>query len=65
MKAKNISEKTIQKAHCDWIKEQAVELKALLQYDNETVILNKQRALSGIETAIQSLEKIRLYINEL
>lgn len=64
MRAKDIS-KDKQKAHCDWIKEQAVELKALLQYDNKTVILNKQRALSGIETAIQSLEEIRSYINEL
>lgn len=55
----------MQKEHCDWIKAQAVELKALLKYDNETVILNKQGALSGIETAIQSLEEIRSYINEL
>lgn len=65
MKVKDVSEKTMQKAHCDWIKAQAVELKALLQYDSKTVMLNKQRALSGIETAIQSLEEIRSYINEL
>lgn len=65
MKAKEISEKTIQKAHCDWIKAQAGEIKALLQYDNKTVVLNKQRASSGIGTAIQLLEEIRSYINEL
>lgn len=65
LKAKNISEKTIQNAHCDWIKAQAIELKALLQYDDITVILNKQRALSGIETAMQSLEEIRSYIKDL
>lgn len=57
MKATDITEKTIQKAHN--------ELKALLQYDDKTVLLNKQRALSGIETAIQPLEELKLYINKL
>lgn len=60
-----ITERTIQKAHCDWIKAQASEIKALLKYDDKTVLLNKQRALSGIETAMQSLEELRLYINEM
>lgn len=65
MQVEEMTERKIQKAHCDWIKVQASELKALLQYDDTTVLLNKQRALSGIETAIQSLEEVRLYINEL
>lgn len=65
MQSNGITKRTIQKAHCNWIKAQASELKALLQFDDTTVLLNKQRALSGIETAIQSLEELRLYINEL
>lgn len=65
MKSIEITEKATQKANCDWIKAQVNELKALLQYDDSTVRLNKQRVLSGIETAIQSLEEIRLYIKGL
>lgn len=65
MKAIEITEKATQKAHCDWIKAQVNELKALLQYDDSTVRLNKQRVLIDIETAMQSLEEIRLYINGL
>lgn len=65
MKTVEITEKATQKAHCDWIKAQVNELKALLQYDDSTIRLNKQRVLSGIETSIQSLEEIRLYIKGL
>lgn len=65
MNAMDITDRTIQKTHCDWVKAQANELKALLKYDDTTFLLNKQRALSGIETAMQSLEELRLYINEL
>lgn len=65
MMAMDITERTIQKANCDWIKAQASEIKALLKYDDKTVLLNKQRALSGIETAMQSLQELKSYINEL
>lgn len=65
MKAEQITEKTIQKAHCDWIKAQAEEIKALLQYNDNTIQENKQRALSGIETAIASLKELQVYINEI
>lgn len=42
-----------------------MEIKALLQYDDNIVKINKQRALSDIETAIQSLNELKEYINQL
>ncbi len=65
MNVDKITEQTIQKTNCDWIIAQANELKALLQYDKSTILLNKNRALISIETAKNSLEEIRLYIDEL
>ena len=65
MNATDVPEKAIQKTHCDWVKVQVDEIKALLQHDDKTILLNKQRALSDIETSINSLEEIQLYINEL
>lgn len=65
MKAIDITEKTIHKAHCDWIRQQANKVKALLQYDDKTIVLNKQIALSSIDTAMNSLEELKLYINQL
>ena len=55
----------INNAHCDWIIEQAKELKALLSYKSERMIeLNKTRALADIDTMFQSLSELRLYITE-
>lgn len=63
IKATEITENTIQKANCDWIIKQAKELKALLAYDSEQVIvLNKVRALSAIDTAMSSLRELQAYI---
>lgn len=65
MKVIQTTHKTINETRCDWIKEQAMEIKALLQYDDNIVKINKQRALSDIETAIQSLNELKEYINQL
>lgn len=66
IKATEISENTIQKAHCDWIIKQAKELKALLSYDSDKMIAaNKTRAISGIETMKNSLSELKLYIEDI
>ena len=63
MKATEIKENTINKAHCDWIIDQAKELKALLSYNSESmIVLNRVRALSAIDTAAESLNELKLYI---
>lgn len=63
MKATEIHEVTIQKTNCDWIVEQAKELKALFSYDSKSMIkLNKTRALADIEQIRKSLEELELYI---
>ena len=63
MEATKITEKTINKAHCDWIIEQVRELKALLSYDDPRMIeLNRVRALSAIETSENALKELRAFI---
>ena len=64
-KATEIKENTVQKANCDWIIEQAKELKALLSYNSEQmIVLNKVRALAAIDSAMSSLRKLQAYIEE-
>ena len=62
-KATEIKENTIQKANCDWVIDKAKELKALLAYNSDRmIILNKVRALSAIDTAMSSLRELQAYI---
>lgn len=66
MKATNINDISIMKTHCDWITEQAKELKALFSYKSENMIkMNKARALSDIDTITDSLSELKLYIESL
>ena len=54
------------KTHCDWITEQAKELKALFSYKSENMVkMNKVRALSDIDTIAESLSELKLYIESL
>lgn len=65
MKATNVPDIAICKTHCDWIVEQAKELKALLSYNSESmIVLNKVRVLSAIDTAMHSLRELQAYIEE-
>ena len=51
---------------CACIYEQSKELLALFSYNSETMIeLNKTRALSGIEIAINSLNELKAYIESI
>lgn len=51
------------KFHCDWIIERAKELKALFAYNSDRMIVfNKVRALSAIDTAMDSLKELKAYI---
>lgn len=66
MKAAEIHEVAIQKSHCDWIVEQAKELKALFSYDSKSMIeLNKTRVLADIEQIRNSLAELELYIERM
>lgn len=66
MKATDITDNTINTAHCDWVIYQAKELKALFGYNNKRMIeLNKTRALVSIETAINSLNELKLFVEEI
>ena len=66
MKATEIDDITVHKAHCNWIVRQAMELKALFSYDSERIVeLNKSRALADIETIKNSLSELKLYVESL
>ncbi len=66
MKATQINDISINKAHCEWIYKQAEELKALFSYNSDRMIeLNKTRALSSIDTAINSLNELKAYIEQI
>ena len=66
IKAIEIDDITIHKAHCDWIVKQAMELKALFSYNSDRMVeLNKSRALADIETINNSLSELKLYIESL
>lgn len=66
MKATEVNDVVIQKTHCDYIVEQAEELKALLSYNSKSMIeLNKTRALADIETIKNSLAELELYIKSI
>ena len=63
MKATEIKNKPILLKDCDWIIAQAFELKALLAYNSEEmVLLNKTRALSAIDTSASALNELKLFI---
>lgn len=63
MKAIEMSDFTISKTHCDWIVNQAKELKTLFSYNSEDMVKkNKTRALTDIETIENSLSELKLYI---
>ena len=66
MKATEISDITINKTHCDWIIEQAKELKALFSYESESMVnLNKTRIMADISTMEDSLRELKLYLESL
>ena len=66
MKATEIDDIAIRKAHCDWIVKQAMELKALFSHNSERMVeLNKSRALADIETIKNSLSELQLYVENL
>lgn len=59
----SVKENDIAKRNCDWIIDQAREVKALLSYDSVSMIaLNKTRALAAVETAMSSLRDLQAYI---
>lgn len=65
MKATEIKNVTVNKAHCDWIIEKTKELKALISYESDSMIAaNKVRALSSIDTMMDSLNELKAYITE-
>ena len=66
MKATEINDFTICKTHADWILHQINELRALLSYKSENmIVLNKTRALSALDCIKNSAEEMRLYIEGL
>lgn len=65
MKATEISDVAVFKAHCDWVVEQAKMVKALLNYNSEEMVAaNKTRALSAIDTMMDSLRELKGYVEE-
>lgn len=66
MKVSNIDDLTIQKAHCDWIVKQAMELKALFSHNSDRMIeANKIRALADIDVIRDCLSELKLYVESL
>lgn len=66
MKATEINDFTICKTNADWILQQINELRALLSYKSENmIVLNKTRALSALDCIKNSAEEMRLYIEGL
>ena len=66
MKATEINDFTICKTNADWILQQINELRALLSYKSENmIVLNKTRALSVLDCIKNSAEEMRLYIEGL
>ncbi len=66
MKATEINDFTICKTNADWILHQINELRALLSYKSENmIVLNKTRALSALDCIKNSAEEMKLYIEEL
>lgn len=53
------------KANCDRVLEQVGELKTLLSYHSEEmIVLNQTRVLSEIDTAMDSLRELRAYVED-
>ena len=65
IKSIEVTDIAIQRTHCDYIVERATELKSLLSYnDGQIIPYNKTRALSSIETMMQSLEELKSFIEK-
>lgn len=66
-KANEVNEFTIYRTHCDWIWSQAKMLKELFWRDSQPrmVILNKTRALAAIDTMQDSLNELRVAVEEM
>lgn len=63
VKAAKIDEYSVNKTHCAYVIEQARELRALLAYkDDRMIVLNKTRALSAIDCAMSSLRELQAFI---
>lgn len=61
----NVNDFTISKNKCDCVIEQATELRALLSYNSDEMIeINKVRALAAINTAMDSLKELKLFVDE-
>lgn len=58
-------EKSVMKTHCDWIREQAMEIKACLNLKESDIKLNAARELSAISTAMYSLRELEAYFKEI
>ena len=66
LKPKEINDLAICRSHCDWILSQATMLKALFYYDSRRmVVLNKTRAMSAIDTMQDSLNELRVAVEEM
>ena len=65
VKAVDIPDYTVNMAHCDWVIEKAKELKALLSHQSVKMIsANKIRAMADIDTMMDSLNELKLYISD-
>lgn len=60
-----MNDKEIMKRHCEWIKQQIGEISAFMNLKDSDMRLNKNRELSAISTAMDSLRELELYIKEL
>ena len=66
MKATEITDMTINNTHCDYIMEQAKELKALFSYRSDGIIkANKIRALADIQAIQNSINELKAYVENL
>lgn len=59
------AEEIFAKTNCDWIAEQAHELKALIGEGADIVKSNRSRALTTIKVMKGSLAELKAYIEEL
>ena len=60
-----MDDKEIMKRHCEWIRQQVSEISAFMNLKDNDMRLNKNRELSAISTAMDSLRELELYIKEL
>ena len=60
-----MTDKEIMKRHCEWIKQKISEVSAFMNLKDSDMRLNKNRELSAISTAMDSLRELELYIKKL